>query len=344
VFVVPGRIDHRTGGSIYDRRMVEALRGNWDVKVVELTGRFPCPSREDLDRAANVFSSLDDDDTVVVDGLIFGAIPELLEREAARLRFVAVIHLPLAADITARDPAQLAVNERRALATARLIVVTSAATLPMLAAYELPASRVAVVEPGTDRKPLARGSGGEPLQLVSVAAVHQGKGHDVLLRALAEAGTTNWFLTCAGSLSRDRQTVERVHALVGTLGLRDRVSLVGELDDAGLDAQLNAADLFVLATLQETYGMAVAEALARGLPVVATDTGVVRTLVGSEAGIVVPPGNVDALAGALQGVLTDSALRARFAAGARRVRERLPGWDVAAERMSSALLRMHRDG
>jgi glycosyltransferase involved in cell wall biosynthesis len=346
VVVVPGRIDRRTGGSIYDRRMVEALRSRgWTVNVAELEGAFPCPTQAELDGVADVLASFDNAETVVVDGLVFGAIPELLEREAARMRFIALIHLPLAADITAAaDAVRLAANERRALATARLVVVTSAATVPMLASYELPASRIAVVAPGTDRKPLAHGSRGGPLQLISVAAVHHGKGHDVLLRALAEANSANWHLTCAGSVSRDRQTVERIRELADALRLQDRVSLVGELDDDALDRQLAAADIFVLATLQETYGMAVAEALARGLPVVATDTGAIPILVGSEAGIVVPRGSVGALAEALRRVLTDAALRARLAAGARRVRERLADWDTAAERMSAALTRVNTDG
>ena len=133
--------------------------------------------------------------------------------------------------------------------------------------------------------------------------------------------------------------------LIDSLGLQDHVSLVGELDDAALDRQLDAADVFVLATLQETYGMAVAEALARGLPVVATDTGAIPTLVGSEAGIVVPRGNVGELADALRRAFRrDAPLRARLAAGARRVREQLADWDTAAGRMILALTRVNADG
>ena len=346
VFVVPGRLDRRTGGSIYDRRMVEALRSRgWDVRVVELEGTFPCPTRPDLERAAKALASLEDAGLIVVDGLVFSSIPDLVEKEATRLRFVALVHLPLAADITAaRDSAQLATNERRALACAHLVVVTSAATLQMLAAYQLPAGRIAVVEPGTDRKPLARGSSSGPVQLVSVAAVHEGKGHELLLGALAQAGAADWQLTCAGDVTRDGRTVERTRALADSLGLADQVSFAGELDEAALDRQLDRSDVFVLATLQETYGMAVAEALSRGLPVVATDTGAIRSLVGTEAGMVVPCGDVGALAHALKRVISDSSLRARLAAGARRVRERLPAWDVAAERMSSALTGLHPDG
>ncbi len=338
-FVVPGRIDARTGGSIYDRRMAEGLRDRgWSVDVRELDGQFPFPDEAALDGAARALAAIEDDSIVVVDGLALGAMPAVIAGEASRLRLVALVHLPLAADPTRdRDAAlRLGAGERVALAAAALVVVTSAATLPMLAGYGLPQERVVVVEPGTDRAPLAAGSAGA-LHLVCVATLNAGKGHDLLLRALADVPSRNWRLTCAGSLTRDPATVERVRTLIHTLGLEDRVSLVGDLDASALAYCYDTADLFVLATLQETYGMAVAEALARGLPVVSTTTGAIPALVGDVAGLLVPPGNIEALTAALARAIGDAPLRARLAEAARRVRERLPDWDHACTRMGVAL-------
>jgi glycosyltransferase involved in cell wall biosynthesis len=88
--------------------------------------------------------------------------------------------------------------------------------------------------------------------------------------------------------------------------------------------------VFVLPTWYEGYGMAVAEALARGLPVVSTATGAIAELMGGGAGLLVPPGDVEALAHALSAIVTDGALRARLAAGARQARIRLRSWDDAA--------------
>ena len=104
-----------------------------------------------------------------------------------------------------------------------------------------------------------------------------------------------------------------------------------------LDEYYDRADVFVLATLQETYGMAVAEALARGLPVVSTTTGAIPDLVGADAGLLVPPGNAAALAEALARVIGDEQLRAQLSAGARRVRDRLPDWEHACSEMAAAL-------
>jgi hypothetical protein len=183
IFLVPGAIDIRTGGSIYDRRMVDGLRQKgWSVEVRELSGTFPSPTRAALEHAATVLTSLSDDTIVIVDGLALGAMPDLVEHEASRLCVVALIHLPLAAEVGLdRDTAaRLETMERRALAATTLVVVTGQESLSLLARYELPRDRVVVVEPGTDRARLARGSGGEVLQLLSVATLNPGKGHEIV--------------------------------------------------------------------------------------------------------------------------------------------------------------------
>lgn len=343
VLVVPGRIDTPTGGYQYDRRMAEGLeRRGWSVRIREIEGSFPHPTPEALAEAARLLAGERDGTCVLTDGLAFGAMPEVVEREAPRLRLAALVHLPLGAEIDlGREMAsRLAAGERRALRAAALVIVTGAAALPLLAPYGIAPDRVVVVEPGTMRAPLARGSGGASLQLLSVATLNPGKGHEILLEALAAIAATDWHLTCAGSLTRHAATVDRVRRATGRLGLEERVTLVGELDAASLDECYDRADLFVLATRQETYGMAVAEALARGLPVVSTTTGAIGDLVGDEAGLLVPPGDGEALTAALARVLGDAELRARLAGGARRVRERLRSWDEAVGEMAAALERL----
>lgn len=340
VFVVPGSIDTRTGGSIYDRRMAEGLRRcGWSIAVVELEGGFPQPTAAAVAGAAAALAALAAGTLVVIDGLALSALPAVIEREAARLRIVALIHLPLAADVSfdADTRARLAVAEQRALAAAALVVVTGQATVGLLQQYALPRDRVVVVEPGTDPAPLARGSGGPAVHLLCVATLNAVKGHDVLLSALATVPNRAWRLTCAGSLTRDRASADRVRALVRRLALEDRVTLIGELDAEALAACYDEADAFVLATRRETYGMAVAEALACGLPIVSTVTGAIPGLVGHDAGLLAPPDDAGALAAVLSRVIGDAALRARLAAGARQVRECLQGWELAAARMGGAL-------
>ena len=340
VFLIPGPLESRTGGYEYDRRMIAGLRARgWSIEVRELHGSFPHPTSAALDAAARVLAAIPDRTTVLIDGLALGAMPAEVEREASRLRIVALVHLPLAAEIgiTHDMAARLEASERRALAAASLVIVTGKATTAALASYGVASNLITVVEPGTDRAPLARGSREGPLHLLCVATLNPGKGHDMLFRALAAVPHGDWRLTCAGSLERHPATVDRVRARLRTDGLEARVSLVGDLDAATLAACYDHADLFVLATLHESYGMAVAEALARGLPVVSTATGAISDLVGDEAGLLVPAGDTGALTSALSQVLGDGHLRARLAEGARRVRDRLPTWDVAVGKMAAAL-------
>ncbi len=254
---------------------------------------------------------------------------------------VAIIHLPLAAEIGLSQDvaARLDVSERRAIAAASLIIVTGKATAEALTRSGVAPNLIAIVEPGTDRAPVARGSRGGPVHLLCAATLNPGKGHDILFRALAAVARDNWRLTCAGSLDRHPPTVLRLRATLRELGLEDRVSLVGDLDAAALAACYDDADVFVLATLRETYGMAVAEALARGLPVVSTSTGAIPELVGNDAGLIVPTGDTKALTAALSQVLDDHS-RARLAEGARRVRDGLPTWENAVGKMADALERV----
>jgi glycosyltransferase involved in cell wall biosynthesis len=346
VLVVPGRLETRTGGYGYDRRMVAGLAGRgWSVSVRELDEGFPFPTSRARAGAARVLASIPDGATVLVDGLALGALPQEAEREAARLRIVALVHHPLALEtgIDASRAAALEASERRALAAVRRVVVTSRATAAGLAGYGVGPDRIDVVEPGTDPAPLSTGSRGGPVQLLCVASLVPRKGHDVLFHALESVPSRHWRLTCVGSLERDPAMAEQLRTLACAKGLDSLIEFAGEADGATLPGYYDAADLFVLATRYEGYGMVVAEALARGLPVVSTRTGAIAELVGDEAGLVVPPGDVTALSRALSQVLGDAeagGLRERLARGARRVRETLPTWDAAASRMAALLDRV----
>jgi len=264
-------------------------------------------------------------------------MPIEAERERRRLRLVAIVHHPLALE-TGLDPvmaARLEASERRALAAVRRVVVTSRATARTLADYGVEPARIAIVEPGTDPAPLARGSGTATPEMLSVAAIVPRKGHEVLVRALARLRDEPWRLTCAGSLDRDPTTAGRVRALVEEERLDDRVSFVGEIEEVGLAAYYDSADLFVLPTFYEGYGMAAAEAVARGLPIVATATGAIGEFA-EGAGLFVPPGDVEGLANALSRAL-DPRVRAELAEGARKARGRLPSWDEASRRMAEVV-------
>jgi glycosyltransferase involved in cell wall biosynthesis len=339
--LLPGSLDDLTGGTLYDRRIVDGLRAQGRAVAVHvLEASFPQPTPAALAGADGVLAGLPDDAATVIDGLAFGAMPEIAARHAARLRLVALVHHPLALE-TGLDAAlaeRLRASETAALRHARRVVVTSPHTARLLAGFDVPAERIRVVEPGTDPAPLAIGSGGDgPLRLLSIGTVTPRKGHLLLVEALGRLRHLDWRLDCVGSLGRDPATVAALRARIAALGLGERVRLLGELPPAALEPHYARADLFVLASLFEGYGMAYAEALARGLPVLGTTGGAIAETVPAEAGLLVPPGDVDALHDALAGLLTDTELRRDLAAGAARARARLPDWPAAAARFADAL-------
>lgn len=340
VFLVPGDPASRTGGYGYDRALVAGLRAaGWTVDLPALDATFPWPDDSALQRAAQVVEATADGTLVVADGLAFGALPALAERHATRLRWVALVHHPLALE-TGLDDAQrhhLFDSERRALAVAHRVVVTSAATARALAPYGVPAARLRVVPPGTAAAPLAAGSAGAGPSLLCVATLTARKGHAVLVEALAGLAGRAWTLHCVGSTTRDAVTADAVCRLIERHGLAGRVRLHGEVPDTTLQALYARADLAVLASYFEGYGMALAEALAHGLPVVSTTAGAIPDTVPATAGVLVPPGDVAALREALRTLLDEPARRAQLAAGARAARATLPTWPQAVAAFDAVL-------
>jgi glycosyltransferase involved in cell wall biosynthesis len=341
VFMIPGDLESLTGGYGYDRRIVDGLRAlGWQVDVQAMDGSFPTPTLFAREDARRRFAAVGDDGVVLVDGLAFGTLSAEAEEERQRLRLVALVHHPLA-DETGLDSstaAWLEASERRALATARLVIVTSRATAAALSRYGIGRDRIVVVEPGTDPAPLARGSTGGSVQLLCVASLIPRKGHEVLIEALSRLRQLPWHLTCVGG-ERDTQTAGRLRAMIAQYELFDRVTFTGDLHQPELNRQYDCADVFVLPTFHEGYGMVVSEALARGLPVISCPTGAITELVTPQAGILVPAGNVTALARALAEVIDHNDTRVRLATGARRVRDNLPTWEDASHRMAAALER-----
>ena len=240
--MISGDLEALTGGYEYDRRIIGGLRHlGWTVDVESVrTQAFPTRRRSRERTRAGWFSLLADGSVVMVDGLAFGALAVEAEHERRRLRFVALVHHPLAdeTEFHARMARSLEASERRALATTRAVVVTSRPTADGLARYGVSADRIAVVEPGTDPASLSHGSDGESVHLLCVAALIPRKGHEVLVEALARIGHKSWHLTCVGSLDRDPRTAVRVRALLAQYDLADRVTFTGDLRQPQLDREI----------------------------------------------------------------------------------------------------------
>lgn len=339
-FAVPGDIELTTGGYLYDRRVM-ALLPDYGVepRLVSLPGSFPHPTAADLDEAIGRLAAAPGDAPLMVDGLALGAMP------AARLApltapLIALVHHPLCLEsgLAPDRAADLAASETAVLAIARHVIVTSPATKRILAAdFAVPADRITVAEPGTDPAPRSSGTG-TPLHLLAVGNVAPRKGYPLLIEALAGLAAIDWRLTVCGATDRDTDEVQRVEAAIAAAGLGDRVRLAGTVVPATLQRFYATADLFVMPSLFEGYGMALAEAMARGLPIVTTTGGAASETVPDGAALKVPPGDVPALAAALERAMRDRRLRARLADAAWDAGRQLPPWTETTRRIAAVVL------
>lgn len=337
-FAVPGDLATPTGGYGYDRRLMAELAAlGWEVRHLALAGGYPFPDAAARAAAGRVFAGLPDGAVLLIDGLAGGALAEEVAAVAGRLRVVALVHHPLGDErgLGTEERARLLASERAMLGQVAGVVCTSAATAARLVAgFGVPAGRITVAPPGTDRAARAALVGDPPL-ILSIGALVPRKRHEVLVAALARIADRDWRARIIGAEGLEPGCAAALRAQVAEAGLAERVEIAGAVADPR--AELARADVFALASEYEGYGMAFAEALAQGVPVVGCEAGAIADLVPRAAGALVPVGDVEAFAAALAGLVEDPARRRAAGEAAWAAGLLLPGWDEAARRVAGAV-------
>jgi glycosyltransferase involved in cell wall biosynthesis len=340
-FVVPGDLATPTGGYVYDRRIIAELRAlGWQVQVLDIGEGFPRPTASARALAHRRLAELPHARPIVIDGLAFGVLAEEARALAQERSLVALVHHPLALEtgLSAGESAVLRDSERAALACARHVIATSPPTARLLVAdYAVAPQQLSIVRPGTDRVAWRPRAPGPVVELLAVGSVVPRKGYDILVAALAKIPEPAWRLTIAGDRERAPETVQQLDAQIAGLGLAGRVIFTGAVAPQRLMQLYAAADLFVLPSRFEGYGMAYAEAIAHGVPVVGTRAGAIPETVPAGAGVLVAPDDVDALATVLRTLIESPLQRERLAAGARAAATTFPSWQESAKLFARAL-------
>lgn len=345
-FAIPGDIDTPTGGYAYDRKVL-ALLQDYGVSAhrVELPSGYPNPSDSDLTRTSQLFAQLAPDTVTMVDGLALGAIPPETVN-AIQQPLVALVHHPLAYEtgISRAAERQFRAFESHALSVVRHVIVSSATTAGLLTReFGVAAKDITIAEPGTSTAIRAQGSGSSThVQLLAVGTLVPRKGYADLIDALSAIQNLNWRLTIVGAADRDPACANDIRQRLLKSGLRSRISLVGAVPDRELQRLYTRSDVFVMPSRYEGYGMAVAEAIARGLPIVCTTGGAVAETAPDNAAIKVRPADPQALAAALGQVISDKALRQRLADNAWAAAAKLPRWPQTVEKIATALKAVHQ--
>ncbi|GAA5202477.1 glycosyltransferase family 4 protein [Microbacterium jejuense] len=358
VFVVPEGLDDParvSGGNVYDRRLREGLgAAGWSVSTVEAG---------DAASAALALRQLPSGATVLLDGLVAGWAPAEVAAASARTGVVVLAHM-VASAFSDATPA-LVEAERRVLAAAHGVVVTSEWTARELTRRGLvDAARVTVAAPGVaasspvdpsssarsssthadpaetrayaTNEPVVAGAGeGRDGRWLCVGVVAPHKGQDVLLAALARLPRLDWTCAIVGSPDAAPEFAATVRS--DAAGFGGRVRFTGVLGPAALAAEYRRGGLLVAPSRVESAGMAIAEARARGIPVVAAAVGGIPDTVAGGGAVLVRPDDPGALAAALQAWMTDPALRRRLRREARAARTTMPTWADATAAVARAL-------
>ncbi len=341
VFAIPGDISTPTGGYRYDREVLaRAATQSVDLRHLVLPASFPFPQPEDLLRTAGALVSIAADEVLLIDGLAYGALPESI-CVSIKSPIVALVHHPLALEngLAPEVADRLRATEKTALGHAARVVVTSGMTAGILARdYEVPEGRIIVAEPGTDPVARASGSGSRSSKVRSLSArSRRRKGYEVLVEALATFGGEARRLVIAGATDRNPDAATRLRAAIARHGLDARITLAGAVTDDELAALYAAADVFVMPSLYEGYGMVLAEAMARGLPIVTTTGGAAAETVPEGAAIKVPPGDATALASGISRLIGNPRLRQTLSDRAWEAGQALPGWDDTSRIIASVI-------
>jgi glycosyltransferase involved in cell wall biosynthesis len=343
--VVPEGFDdpgQPTGGNVYDRRVCAGLaEAGWEVLVATVAAAWRVPDPSARASLARIVSGIPDGEMALIDGLIASPAAAQLLPHAGRIQMTVLLHMPLATALDARHDASALRSERVVLRAAAGVVVTSEwARQQIVTRYEIPSCRVHVARPGADRVTVPARP--VPGRLICVGTLGRHKGQDLLIEALAELADLDWHCTLAGPLDRDPDFVGQLRTRITRLGYAHRVRLAGVLTGAVLSHAYATADLLVAPSRSETYGMAVTEALAHGLPVIAAAVGGLPEALGSgtdgtRPGQLVPPGDPAALAAAIGHWLGDERHRRRLRAAARKQRPSLGQWQQTTQELASAL-------
>ncbi len=341
VFAVPGDLATATGGYVYDRRIVAELpKRGWQVDVLDIGASFPRASVAERATAHLQLAALPAGRVIVIDGLAFGVMPDSAAALHRSHKVVALVHHPLAFETGLQDweAAEFKTSELQALSFAHRVVTTSATTARLLAVhFAVPAEKMNVVVPGNDRAPLTQRPPGDIVNLLAVGSIVPRKGYDLLIAALGNIPDLRWRLVIAADPGRSPETARALEAQIASLQLTDRVELAGVVSDERLAELYGNADLFVLPSRYEGFGMAYTEAIAHGVPVIGTTAGAIPEAVPTGAGMLVAPDNVEELTLALMRLVGHPAERARLTAGARAAAATLPTWDDAGRLFAQAL-------
>lgn len=314
-----------TGGWVYDSRLVEALRAQGaDVAEIAVPVGFPTMSDDGRTALARAFADLPDEAFFLADHLHVADIAPMLR--GVGFRVVSIFHHSRVIEAGVLAAADERARELAGFAVADVVVVSSPETARYIVAqYGVEEGRIIVAIPGNDPFARATPDVDHPLQILSVGALVPRKRQDYLVEVASRLQPAGWCWTLVGDPDRDAAWTAQIASLIRSVGLADRMQLAGTISPAELELLWAQASIYVAASHYEGYGMAIAEALRHGVPVVTTPSGAVADWAARGA-VFAPEDDTGAFAAIVGGLIADPARRLRLADEAWAFGVTLPTW------------------
>ncbi|HET8914544.1 MAG TPA: glycosyltransferase family 4 protein [Propionibacteriaceae bacterium] len=339
-----------TGGNVYNRALVVELRAlGINVRLHVLAGPWP---EGDASSHLKLARALRAEPACIVDGIVGSGSPAVVAAAVDSGHVVTIlIHLPISDEVDL-EPMQrqryTALEAKTVQAASGVLCSSRWSAAELRRRYGR--SDVGVAIPGVTPAPVARGSQDSgPPRILSVASLTPTKDQLTLVHALAQLADLQWTADLIGSDQADPDYADRLRAEIVAAGLHDRILVPGALAGSVLDQNWDTADLLVLPSRIETFGLVVVEALARGIPAVVTaGTGAIEALQegatkhsAATPGTSVPAADSAGLAAVLRRWLTEPTLRHAWRQAALARRDTLPGWQQTAQAALAYLYRLH---
>jgi glycosyltransferase involved in cell wall biosynthesis len=307
--VVPGNIHTLTGGYIYDKRMTDGLRlKGHQIQIHSLSGEDPFSSEERSGQCWERLRAVPKGETIIFDSLVFGAIPGFLKEINQNHIIIALIHLPLSYSKNYLNTRleKLSVSEEEAFSYADRILVTSRFTMDLLVGVGIDPYKIQVVLPGVEVFTRKAGWPKLPRNFITVSNYTKNKGYALLIEAMKEIRQLDWTLDCYGDKSFDPKHVGSLSRLIEKYRLTDRIFLHGPVSGKTLAETYVNSDLLIHPSEFETYGMVLTEALAHGIPVVASKGGAITQTVPESMGVFFEVNDSKSLQQILEKLLMDT--------------------------------------
>jgi glycosyltransferase involved in cell wall biosynthesis len=328
-FLITGNLNSLTGGYLYNSHMINGLKVMGHTVFV-LGTDWQWKDGESLEKICRFnLEKLPHGTCVVVDSIILASLHHIVQEFRERLIFLGLIHLPSSYDISSGVRGELSGEELTALKQVHQVIVTGRFTFELLCNDGLNPSKIRIVEPGTDLFPRKKRYKPVPSELLCISNYSALKAQDVLIRALNRLKARDWTLHLYGDADRDKEYSAFVRSLIQLQTMENRIIMHGIVERDEISTVYLDADLFVMPSLFESYGMALTESLAHGIPVVTTLAGNIPYTVPAGMGILIEPANEEQLAEAICTLLDDPQKYSNLCVAASQYYRQVRSWEQA---------------